>query len=89
MQDCAVRCVPRSVLSRSEVNETVTSMLRSKYKTEKVYCEEEGAFVFPTIDISDRIRCGDLYIMAIAGCSTGFSGMLHNGEGDGQRDMCT
>lgn len=90
VQECAIRCVPGSVLSHSEVNETVTSMLRSKYKTEKVYCEEEGAFVFPNIDISDKIRCGDLYIMAIARCSTGFSGMLQDGDtSGGHRDMCT
>jgi len=86
VQDSAISCVPSSQLSAQEVNNTVTGALRQSFKTKQVYCEEEGAFVYPEFTLSELPQCGGNYFGRVAQCSETFRTSFQTEHG---LDLCT
>jgi len=86
VQHSAIMCVPEGQMSEHEVNRTVTVTLREKFNTKQVYCEEQGAFVYPEFSFRQLPQCGANYFARVAGCSQDFRASFQNDRG---LDLCT
>jgi len=64
----------------------VTATLREKFNTKQVYCEEQGAFVYPEFQLSQRPQCGPQYFRRVAQCSENFSLSFKTEQG---LDLCS
>jgi len=50
---------------------------------QQVYCEEEGAFVFPSFAVANLpLQCGPRYFVKLSGCSGPFSNIFQLKHGD-------
>lgn len=83
LKTAASKCVPSSEMTTEVVNEIVTDTLRNKFKTQKVYCFEEGAFVFPEFSLgSIPLQCTPEYFGKLTTCGGSFAGLFNFKHGE-------
>ncbi|XP_076814042.1 uncharacterized protein LOC143460427 [Clavelina lepadiformis] len=79
----ATSCVPTRNMETMRVQEIVLGTLRNNFKTKRVFCEEEGAFVYPEFAVDKvPIQCGSRYFIKLSECSGSFSNMFQLRHGN-------
>uniref|UniRef100_H2YMD9 Uncharacterized protein n=1 Tax=Ciona savignyi TaxID=51511 RepID=H2YMD9_CIOSA len=79
----ASSCVPSRDMTSQRVEEIVFGSLRSNFKTKQVYCEEEGAFVFPKFAVDKLpIQCGPRYFIKLSECGGPFRNIFNIQHGN-------
>jgi len=79
-------CVPPSNILHQTVNNTVIDILRNNLKVKKVYCSEQGAFVYPSFTSNHLPRCDNLYLKEVHNCSLTFKNTFQTHHG---LDLCS
>nr|XP_039264072.1 uncharacterized protein LOC120339900 [Styela clava] len=83
----ATKCVPSHDMTKQEVEEVVTDTLRNKFKTQRVYCFEEGAFVYPEFSLGSLpLQCTKQYFQQLTQCGGSFAGIFNFKHGD--KSLC-
>ncbi|XP_078484953.1 uncharacterized protein LOC100175658 [Ciona intestinalis] len=79
----ASSCVPSHDMTSQRVEEIVMGNLRTNFKMKQVYCEEEGAFVFPKFAVDTLpIQCGPRYFIKLSECGGPFRNIFNIQHGN-------